>query len=189
MHDRLKFQKVRARWVPRELKDREKIKPTVLSLQNFLPYADEGEVMLNSIVAGDKSWMHQYQPESKRASVQWKQRSSPSAKMSKVTPSAGNVMLTVFWDSQGVLLARFQKCGENVYSVSYCEVLLKLRDSIRRKCSGQLAREVLLHHDNARPRTDQATQERIQELQWELLEYPPYNLDLATSDSHLFGPL
>jgi hypothetical protein len=51
----------------------------------------------------------------------------------KDMPSAGKVMLTVFWDSQGVLLAHFQKRGENVYSASYCEVLLKLRDAVRRK--------------------------------------------------------
>jgi hypothetical protein len=31
-----------------------------------------------------------------------------------VTPSAGNVMLTVFWDSQGVLLSHVQKRDENV---------------------------------------------------------------------------
>jgi histone-lysine N-methyltransferase SETMAR len=66
---------------------------------------------------------------------------------------------------------------------------LKLQDAICRKHPGQLARGVLLHHDNARPHTAQGTQERIQELQWELLEYPPYSLDLAPSDFHVFGPL
>jgi hypothetical protein len=73
-------------------------------------------------------------------------------------------MLTVFLDSQGVLLANFQKHGENVNSASYREVLFKLRDAIRRKRKGQLAGGVLLHHDNARPHTARATQERIQEL-------------------------
>jgi hypothetical protein len=79
--------------------------------------------------------------------------------MFKVTPSAGKVELIVFWDSQGAVLAHFQKRGENVKSASYCQVLLKLQDAIRRKTSGQLARGVLLHHDNARPHTAQATQE------------------------------
>jgi hypothetical protein len=60
-------------------------------------------------------------------------------------PSAGKVMLTVFRNSQGVLLPRFQKRGGNVNSASYCEVLLKLQDTIRRKPADQL-----LHHDNAR---------------------------------------
>jgi hypothetical protein len=61
------------------------------------------------------------------------------------------VMLAMLWDSQGVLLAHFQKPGGNVNSALYCEVLWKLWDAIRRKRQGELARGVLLHHDNARP--------------------------------------
>jgi histone-lysine N-methyltransferase SETMAR len=76
-----------------------------------------------------------------------------------------------------------------VNSASYCEVLLKLRDAIRRKLGGQLARRVLLQHGNARPHTARATQERIRELQWELLEHPPYSPGLAPSDFHLFDAL
>jgi hypothetical protein len=82
-----------------------------------------------------------------------------------VTPSAGKVMLTVFWDSHGVLLAHFQKRGENVNYTSYCGLVLKLHDAVRRKRSGQLARRVLLRHENARPHTVPATQKRIQDLQ------------------------
>jgi histone-lysine N-methyltransferase SETMAR len=88
-------------------------------------------------------------------------------------------MLTVFWESRGVLLAHFQKRRENVNSASYCEVLLSLVEAIHRKLPGQLERVVLLHHDNARPHTVRATQERIQELQCEILEHPPYNPDFA----------
>jgi hypothetical protein len=95
--------------------------------------------------------------------MQWKHPSSPSTKNFKVTSSAGKVMLTVFWDSDGVLLAQFHKRDENVNSASYGEVLLKIRDAIRRKLPGQLARRVLLHHDITH--TVQTTQERIQELQ------------------------
>jgi histone-lysine N-methyltransferase SETMAR len=157
-----------------------------LSLQHLLRYADEGEDMLNRIVTGDESWVHHYQPGSKRASMQWKHASSlsRSTKKFKVMPSSGKVMLTVFWDSQGALLTLFQKRGENVNSASYCEVLLNI---IRRKPPRQLARGVLLHHDNARPHRARATQERTQELQWEL--HPPYSPDLAPSNFHLFGPL
>jgi histone-lysine N-methyltransferase SETMAR len=123
--------------------------------------------------------------------MQLKHPSSPSTKKFKITsmPSAGRVMLTVIWDSQGVLIAHFQKRGENVNSASYCEVLLKLQDAIHRKHPGQLARGVLLHHDNARPHTAQATQKRLQERQWELLKHPSYSPDLAPRDFHLFGPL
>jgi transposase len=55
MHDRLKFRKVCARWVPRELKDREKITRMGLFLQHLLRYADEGQDMLNRLVTEDES--------------------------------------------------------------------------------------------------------------------------------------
>jgi hypothetical protein len=47
----------------------------------------------------------------------------------------------------------------------------------------------LLNHDNARLYTARATPERIQELQWEILENPPYSLNLAPRDFHLLGTL
>jgi hypothetical protein len=70
-----------ARWVPRELKDREENKPNEPILATSLTVAGEGEetLMLNRIVTGDESWEHPYQPESKCASVLWKHPSSPSA--------------------------------------------------------------------------------------------------------------
>jgi hypothetical protein len=102
-------------------------------------------------------------------------------------PPKFKVMLTVFWDCQGVLLAHFQKHGDNVNSASYCEVLLKLRDSIRKKRPGHLARGVLLHHDNARLHTAQPIEERIQEPQCKFLQHPPCSPDLGPSDFRLFG--
>jgi hypothetical protein len=54
MHDLLKFRKVCARWVPRELKVREQMNRMGLCLQQVLQHAD-GEVMLNRIVTGDES--------------------------------------------------------------------------------------------------------------------------------------
>jgi hypothetical protein len=76
--------------------------------------------MINRIVTVDKSLVHHYQHESKRASMQWKHPTSPSFKQFKVTstPSAGKVMLAVFSDIQAALLAHFQKLGENGDSVS-----------------------------------------------------------------------
>jgi hypothetical protein len=83
IHDHLKFGKVRTRWLPTELKDRETMNRIGLSLQHLLRYADE-EDTFNKIVAGDQSWMHHHQSESKGVSMQWKYPSSPSAKKLKV---------------------------------------------------------------------------------------------------------
>jgi hypothetical protein len=95
---------------------------------------------LTGLLLGTNQGCATTNPKSKHASMQWKHPSSLSTKKFKVTPLDEKVMLTVFWDSQGVLLAYFKKHGENVDSASYCEVLLKLRNAIRRKHPGQLAR-------------------------------------------------
>jgi hypothetical protein len=99
MDDHLEFRKVCSWWVPRELKDRDKINWMSLSLHHLLMVCRWRKFAINEKF--------------------------------KVTASARKVMLTVFWESQRVLLAHFQKCGENVNSASYCEVLLKLPDAIR----------------------------------------------------------
>jgi hypothetical protein len=48
---------------------------------------------------------------------------------------------------------------------SCSEVLLNLLDAIRRKRPDQVARGLLLHHDNASPMQPEQTQEGLQELQ------------------------
>jgi hypothetical protein len=77
-----------------------------------------------------------------------------------------------------------------------CEFCIVLWRSVEtsgynsQKRPGQLARGVLLHHDdNARPHAAQTTQERIRELLWGVVEHLHYSLDLAPSDFYLFGPL
>jgi hypothetical protein len=88
-------------------------------------------------------------------------------------------------------------CGELFIIDFITSVLSRFKDSLFAEASGaicrkrlsQLARGVLLHSDNARPLIAQATHERIQELQWELLEHLPSSPGLAPSDFHLFGSL
>jgi len=100
--------------------------------------------------------------------MQWKHPASPAHKKFKVTPSAGKVMLTVFWDCQVVLLTEFQQCGHTVASTSYCTILTKLRAAIRRKRPGLLTKEVLLLHDNDRPHSANQTTATLRSFKWEV---------------------
>ncbi|KAM0726119.1 Histone-lysine N-methyltransferase SETMAR [Formica fusca] len=47
-------------------------------------------------------------------------------------------------------------------------------------------KNIILHHDNARPHAALGTRQKIAELGWEILSHPPYSPDLAPSDYHLF---
>jgi hypothetical protein len=52
-----------------------------------------------------------------------------------------------------------------------------------------MKRHVILEYGNACPHTTQLTSWKNEKYCWEVLPHPPYTLDLAPSDSHLFEPL
>ena len=75
-----------------------------------------------NIVTGDEPWIHHFDPEEKRLSMQYRHTSSPRPKKFKTVPSAGKILLTVFWDSQRVYMTEFLESGNtgnnvNTYSI------------------------------------------------------------------------
>jgi len=190
IHDSLKFSKVCARWVPKELTEDRKCKRLDVCSQHLARYREEGDNFLQQIVTGDETWIHIYQPKSKRQSMQWKNPSFLVAKKFKMQPSAGKLMLTVFWDSRGHILETYQECGKAVTSATYRDMLQReLKPAIRSKRRGKLSKEILLLHNNACPHAALHTLETLKQLKWVAMENPAYSLDLAPSDFHLFRSL
>jgi hypothetical protein len=142
-------------WVPRELKDRENWTEWVCPCNISYSMQMKEKVCLTGLLLGMNNGCITTSPNQNVLQCSGNIPVYLHVQPKTFTPLAGKVMLTMFWNSQGVLLASFQKCGENVNSALDCEVLLKLRNVIRRKRPGQLAWGVLLHHDNARHLTAQ----------------------------------
>ena len=96
IHDRLGFSKVCARWVPRQLTP--DIKETRFSVcaDLFEHYDNEGDAFLRRIITGDETWIHQFEPEQKRQSMQWRHVKSPPPRKFKMIPSMKKIMVTVF---------------------------------------------------------------------------------------------
>jgi histone-lysine N-methyltransferase SETMAR len=188
--DVLKYHKLCARWVPRMLTDEHKMNRVQTSTTFLARYNDEGEDFLARIVTGDETWVHHYEPESKRQSLEWRHTFSPSKKKFKSQPSSGKVLFTLFWDMNGPIVEHYQKKGETVNSARYSTLLEdELKPAIRSRRRGLLSRGVLLLHDNARPHTAAATLDTIRRLRFQILQHPPYSPDLAPSDYHVFGPM
>nr|XP_032518443.1 uncharacterized protein LOC116770914 [Danaus plexippus plexippus] len=76
----LGMSKVCARWVPRML--------------TASPETANKNKVLCRIVTGDKTWVHHYEPESKRDFMQWHKKGTHPPKKFKVSPSARKVMAT-----------------------------------------------------------------------------------------------
>lgn len=79
--------------------------------------------------------------------------------------------------------------NQTVTAQYYTELLDRLRIEIRAKRRGKLTKGIILLHDNARPHTARLTNQKINELGWEILDHPPYSPDLAPSDFFLFKNL
>ena len=121
---------------------------------------------------GDETWIHHYEPESKRQSVQWKHLHLPAKKKFKMHPTAARLMLTVFWDSQGLLLEHYQRGVSAVNNACYSGVLCdKLKPAIWSKRWGLLSDGVVLLPDSASPHTAAHTVETLKKLNFEVLRY------------------
>ena len=102
------------------------------SANGFCTTGAGGGQFLERIVMGDETWIHHYKPETKRQSMEQKHPHLPSKQKFRMHPTAGELMLTVFWDSQGLLLEHCRKRGSTVNSSVYSEVLCdKLKPALR----------------------------------------------------------
>lgn len=185
--ENLAYRKLCARWVPKMLTDHHK-EQRMSSGRKFLArYQQDGDDLFSHIVTGDETWVSYANPETKLQSMQWRHSSSPKPKKFKQTQyTSRKLMVTVFWDKDGVLLVDFMERGTTITADVYCETLKKLRRAIQNKRRGKLSSGIILLHDNARPHTAAKTNEKIQDFRWELFDHPPYSPDLAPSDYFLF---
>ena len=68
VHEILVFHKVAARWVPRHLTKEHKCNCQHICSSLLERYNREGDNFLNHIITGDETWVHHYEPETKRQS-------------------------------------------------------------------------------------------------------------------------
>ena len=190
IHDVLWFNKVSVRVEPCQLTAGLKERHVDACKELLKRFEADSDGFLGRIVTGDETWVHYHQPETKKPSKEWRHTSSPKPKQFRTQPSAGKVMLTVFWDERGVILEPYMPRGNTVTSATYTDLLKNhLWPAIKSKLHGCLSTGILLQHDSARPHTAHSTVATIQDLSFECLPHLPYSPDLSPSDFHVFGPL
>ncbi|CAF3102594.1 unnamed protein product [Rotaria socialis] len=96
-------------------------------------------------------------------------------------------MLCIWWDMKGVIYFELLYINQTITANVYSQQLQRLNEVLCQKrpaLANQKA--VILLHDNSRPHVAQLTQQKIEQLEWEVLPHPPWSPDLAPSDCHLF---
>jgi len=183
----LNYRNICTSWVLRQLTDPMKEHRETVAQELLNRYRLEGDDFIKNIVTGDESWVHHYDPENKRQSMEYRHPGSPSVKKFKTVPSAKKVMLTIFWYARGLLHTEFLTKGLTVNSDRYYATLRSLKQCI---CRIRPERNtLLLHYDNARPHYSAQTQDCMTSQKFTVVPHPPYSPDLAPSDFWLFPKL
>lgn len=170
-----------SRWVPHDLTeyDRQRRINACTSLLSRSRRTD----WLHTIVTGDEKWVLHINTSRKR---QWVDIGSKPEPTPKPGMHPKKVMLSVWWDSQGVIFFQLLPPNTTINAVFYCNQLQQLADQLIIK---RPRRSVKFLHDNARPHVARVTSQKMQDLGWEVLPHPPYSPDIAPSDYHLFRRL
>ena len=82
---------------------------------------------------GDETWAHHYDPENKRQSIEYCYKESPAPQKFKTKDSARKVMLTVFWNSEGIVLTCLSEKGTTANLKRHNETLKNLKKHITGK--------------------------------------------------------
>ena len=125
-------------------------------------------------------------PEVKSA-VSWVD--SSRSKRLKTQRSAGKVLTSVFWDTQGILFIDYLKKGRTINSEYYIALLVRLKEEIAKKRLQMKKKNVLFHQNNAPCHKSIVMMAKLHKLHFKLLLHPAYSPDLAPSDYWLFADL
>lgn len=104
--------------------------------------------VLDNVITGDKTWVFEYDPETKRQSAKWHSSASPRPKKARISKSKVKTMLIVFFDISGLVHHEFVPHGTTVNAKFYVKVLKRLKRRIHRT-RPDIGGDWKLHHDNA----------------------------------------
>jgi len=85
------------------------------------------------LVTMDETWLYHYEPETKQQSVEWRHSCSPRPKNFRVQKYAGNVLASIFWDQDSILLIDYLPKGQTINAEYYSSLLVQLKDILKEK--------------------------------------------------------
>ena len=145
-------------------------------------YGEEGDEMLQRIVAIDETWIRSFEPELKWQSSEWHTTDSPRPLKFRRSQNCPKMLMIFAYDFRGVLTAHRVPTGRTV-NKEYYEKYLRtvLRPALRRKCSELIDCTPLILHDNASPHKSNVVKELLEGYSWEENDPPPLFARLVSS--------
>ena len=128
----LGMRKICAKMVPRLLNEGQKER-RVQVCKDILEQLETKHNLLKRVVTGNESWIFQYDPFTKRRSLEWKSALSPRPQKARVFKSKTKVMLITFFAVHGIVLAEFLPQGQTINQHVCKSILRRLMCSVREK--------------------------------------------------------
>ena len=164
-------------WLPHELSENNKKNCLQIASQHLARHrATRGhkQCFLYRIVAGDEKCAYKQRKEWVAPGDTPKPRIKPDLYPRKT-------MICVWWDWEGMVHWEMVERNATVNKELYIAQLHRVNETIPLKRPHRQDQNVLLH-DKARPHVAQVVKATLQELEWEVLQHPPYSSDLAPTD-------
>jgi hypothetical protein len=109
-----------------------------------------------------------------------------SLKKFQRVPSAGKMMASMFWESQGIIMIDYLEQGRTISATYYADELRHLRHEIAHKRRGKLTQGFLLLHDYAPVHISQVAMAAATDCGFEIFPHPQYSPDIAPLTSTCF---
>lgn len=178
------MKKLCAKMVPKNLSVEQKNHRMTVA-EDCLEQVENDPTLLDRVITGDESWFFQYDPETKRQSSQWLSPNARHPKKARMSKSRVKTMIITFFDSCGIVHKEFVPSGQTVNQVYYRQVLERLRKRVNR-VRPDIARNWILHHDNAPCHTALSVSQYLASKGIAVLQQPPYSPDMSPCDFFLF---
>src|SRR5690606_38458253 len=137
------------KWVPHSLTPQQRLQRVTIC-QNLLD-RQAAKPFLQNVITCDEKWVYYKNVARKRG---WAKPGQSAGTVARKTLSKEKRLLTVFWDSHGVLMYNLLEPNQTMNSTIYCTLLDKLEKVIRKKRRVQWrGKNIIFLHDNARPHT------------------------------------
>ncbi|XP_064111493.1 protein GVQW3-like [Macrobrachium nipponense] len=114
----LAIRRVFAKFVPKLLVEQQKQLCLEIA-QDLLDCANSDSDFMKTIITGDETWVYGYNPKTKFQSSQWKHQTSPRPKKARQVRSNVKVMLTCFFDSNGIVHREYAPAGQTINKEDY----------------------------------------------------------------------
>ena len=123
---------VLVRYVPRMLTDDQKKIQLNISRYLLSRYVDDPRDFIKGIVIQDETWVLHFDPVAKMQRKQWMPPGLPPPTKVKRVHSAEKVLISIFWDSQGVIMIYYLEQSRTINDAYYAGKLRWLRNETSR---------------------------------------------------------